>query len=1167
MAFILYYTASGTELISLSQAVNKLIKEGIDLKIVVRSAMDIFDSRQEERLINMAVEAEALVLVPHGGQESLPGVDKIISSAKKAKIVHVQPIGGSDDDLALVDKFAYPKDESFFRRILYLKYGGPENLKNFLLDLYSAITGKALQISPPKPLLTEGIYHPEGRVFEDVSEYFAWLESRGMKSCVIPKPVIGIWFYQGYWVNNDLEPVDALVQEIEALGGIALPVFHRRFVEEGEKALRPTQVAEKFFKQDGKTIVHTLINLQPFSQNLLWPETKEIYPSLGVPVLQGIMSFSPRLVWEKENYGLSPMELCISVAQPEIDGCIITIPIATREELEIDPLLGTRIRKYLPISERVSKIARMALNWARLKLTPPSQRRVAIIFHHYPPRSDRLGCAFGLDSFESVARLLKELAKHGYRVDYLYESGEELAQKLLSVHISDQYYLSTEIMADRAVAKVSKEKVKEWHISRPVSVRKALEKSWGDPPGKLFVHKEKLLIGGIYNGNIFISLQPPRGDHEKLSQENIHDPNLPPTHHYLAFYKWLKKEFQAHVVVHVGKHGSLEWLPGKAVALSENCYPDQAIEDLPNIYPYIVNDPGEGTQAKRRSYCVIIDHMIPPQKLAGRYGELSELSEMLSEWQILIKEHPTQADNLARQIIEKALSVNIHEDLSLNKEEIQKKPEAFLEKLHDYLEEIANTYVNDGLHILGHPPQGKQREETLSAMSKGSGRPVKELEPLLEGIRDEMRFLLDALEGGFVPPGPSGAPTRGAIEVLPTGRNFYSVDPLKIPTKVAWERGIKQAQALLERHLKDYGTYPKTLAMIIWGSPTMRTRGEDFACALYLLGVRPIWHPKNKRVLGVEVIPLSELGRPRIDVTLRTSGFFRDAFRNLMELFDEAVQMIAQLDENPEENFLASNFKEDLKKLVSQGIPYEEAYRKATFRVFSDPPGAYGAGVNQMLDTGKWEDHKDLAKVYIEWGGYAYGKKVYGQDAREVFRKVLSRVEVTYKNEDTREIDILSCDCFNAYHGGLNVTVEALSGKQPISYSTSTNDPDHPVIRTTAEEMRFLFRIKVLNPRWIEGMKRHGYKGAGDLSRIVDLCYHWDATSNVLSDWMYEKLAQTYALSEEMQEFFKKHNPAALLNIAERLFEAAKRGLWKNPDYQTLESLKKIILEMEEEIV
>ncbi len=1158
---IFYYTASGLELANLAEAYREALEE-VSFELKVCTASDVSGPQAEERLVSMAKGAQALVFLPHGGERSLPGFKKILEGTK-ARLIHVQPVGGSDEDLALVKRYAQPQDESFARRVKYLHYGGPENLKYFLLSLVETCQKSPLSLPPPRPLPTEGLYHPEGGSFSSLSAYLSWYQRE--KGEVYERPRVGLWFYQGYWVNRDLKPIDALVLALERQGVVPIPVFHRRFVEKGEAALKPLEVARTFFKKEGQSFIHALINLQPFSHRLLWPETAVVYPELDVAVLQGLMSFVSRKTWEETKAGLSPLELAISIAQPEFDGALITLLVATREEGPFDPLLGLPIRRYEPLEERVETLGQLALNWAKLRLTPPKRRKIAIIFHHYPPRADRMGCAFGLDSFASIVELLKEMKRQGYFLEELYASHEELAQKLASVQISDLRYLSKEEIKRRAAVAIPVERILSWVSAWPAETQEALYKAWGKPPGKLFVCDGQMYFGGLFNGNIFISLQPPRGKHEKLKETGaiVHDPDLPPPYHYLAFYRWLKDEFGAHAVVHVGKHGTLEWLPGKAVALSRACYPDLAISTLPNIYPYIVNDPGEGTQAKRRSYCAIIDHMIPPQMAAGRYGVLEELSRLLEEYRLLKDENPVQARAMVEKIIAKACEAGLNEDLSLSQKEIENDQALFLERLHDYLDQIAAAYVNDGLHVLGKPPTGKRREETVAAIAKGAGADPCEVAPLLEGIREEITLCLKALSGGFVPPGPSGAPTRGDLEVLPTGRNFFSVDPQKIPTKLAWERGVRQAKALLERYLKDQGRLPRTLAMVIWGSPTMRTRGEDFACALYLLGVRPLWHPGNQRVLGVEPIPLQELGRPRIDVTLRTSGFFRDAFRNLMELFDEAVRMVALLAERDDENYLAAHYRRDLSAYVQRGKAPKEAERLARIRVFSDPPGAYGAGLGEVLDTGVWSKQTDLAEVYLRWGGYAYGKDVYGEKAGETFKRVLSRVEVTYKNDDTREVDLLSCDCPNAYHGGLNVAVLVFSGKKPVSYSGSSQDPEKPIIRTTEEEMRFLFRTKVLNPKWIEGMKRHGYKGAGDLSRTIDYCFHWDATSDVLSDWMYEEIARTYVLSREMQTFFLKHNPQALLNITERLLEAAKRGLWGRPAPETLKALENIFLEIE----
>jgi len=1154
---ILYYTTTGTELGALEEALRELARQGIHVPIRVFFREMV---PGPEELAALSRSARALVLLPHGGPESLPGLETLIS-VFQGPLIHVQPVSGSPPDLELVERYARPRDRAFEERVRYLFHGGPENLKNFLLHLLRDLGVEAPLPGPPVPLPGEGIWHPEGGFFGNLEDYLAFLERRFEE---LPRPLVGIWFYQGYFVNGDLEPVAALVREIEALSAGALPVFHRRFVS-GSEGLPPLEVAREFFTREGKTLIQALINLQAFSHRLLWPETEDLYPELEVPVLQGIISFSPRRNWRESPAGLSPLEVSISVAQPEFDGTLITYPVAGRDQEEVSEILGIPIPRLKALPEGVRRLARLAVNWARLKLVPNREKRVAIVFHHYPPREDRMGCAFGLDSFESVARMVKRLAEEGYRVERVYTSGEEIAREFRARQIYDLRYLSAAALRERALVRWPAERFRPYYERFPEEVRTKLRRAWGEFPGNFLVSQGEFLFFGIRNGNLLLTLQPPRGKIEKLSAGDIHRPDLPPPYHYLAFYTWLREEFRAHAVIHVGKHGTLEWLPGKAVGLSESCFPDLALADLPNLYPYIVNDPGEGTQAKRRSYALILDHMIPPQMTAGLSGELAELAELLEEYRSLAEENQPLAEELRQRILSRARETEILREISMSPEEAERAPERFLSALHDYLEEVAGTYVNRGLHILGKVPTGDDFRETVEALRKHADLPVQELEDRLRRLPQEMEYLVRGLSGGFVPPGPSGAPTRGAVEVLPTGRNFYSVDPLRIPTRTAFERGRRQAEALLERHLRDQGRVPRTLSMVLWGSPTMRTRGEDFACALWLLGVRPRWRTDG-RVSGLEVVPLSELGRSRVDVCLTVSGFFRDAFRNLMELFDRAVAEVAALPEPPEMNPLVEALERDLRRFRSQGISPEKARRLALFRVFSEPPGTYGTGVETVLEAGTWKDRGDLAEVFLSTMGYAYGEGIYGTGARETLRQVLSRTEVTYKNEDTREIDILSCDCFNAYHGGLNAAVEALSGHRPTSYSASTADPERPTVRTTEEEMRFLFRIKILNPRWIEGLKQHGFKGAGDLSRVVDLIFQWDATSGVVSDHMYENLARTYALDPEMQRFFRRYNPAALLNIAERLLEAARRGLWRTPSPKILEHLKDLVLEIEREL-
>ncbi|MBX6422951.1 cobaltochelatase subunit CobN [Thermosulfurimonas sp. F29] len=1153
---ILYYTATGTELGALEEAVRDLRRGGltVPLRALFRETLP-----SEGELASLARRARALVLVPHGGEESLPGLSTILA-AFSGEIVHVQPVSGSPADLSLAERYARPRGKLLKRRQEYLSRGGVENLKGFLLALLAELGEAVPSPPPPKEIPSEGIWHPEGGFFPDPEAYLSWLRKRPSG----PSPLVGIWFYQGYFVNGDLAPVKALVEELESRGLWALPVFHRRFVAEGE-GLPPNRVAEGFFRKGGRTVVSVLVNLQPFSHRLLWPETGDLYPSLGVPVVHGVISFSDPDHWRRSPAGLSPLEVSVSVAQPEFDGVIVSRVVAGRRLSEPSEVLGVPVPRLVPVEEGIRAVVEEAAAWVRLAETPPGSRRIAIVLHHYPPREDRMGCAFGLDSFASVVRLLEILARKGYRVERSYSSGEELAQAFRRLQIYDARYLSPGEMWQRALVRWPVEAFRPYFRRFPRQLRRRLEEAWGPFPGTFLVQQGAFLFSGLRNGNILLTLQPPRGKIERLSAGAVHDPALPPPYHYLAFYTWLREEFRAHAVIHVGKHGTLEWLPGKAVGLSEECFPAAALGPLPNLYPYIVNNPGEGTQAKRRSHAVIVSHLPPARQKAGLHGPLERLSELLAEYRESAAENPALADSILKKILELSRKEDLFSEVGLSPEEVSRDAGGFLRRLHEYLEEVAETYVNRGLHVLGVPPEGEALSETVSAIRRHTDLSESRLKELLSRATEEVEALLSGLSGGFVPPGASGAITRGAVEALPTGRNFHSVDPHRIPTRTAFERGVRQAEALMERHRRDHGRPLRTLAMVLWGSPTMRTRGEDFACALWLLGVRPGWR-EDGRVKGLEVVPLSELGRPRVDVTLTVSGFFRDAFRNLMELFDRAVAEVAALPEPPEMNPLAENFRRDLERLLTEGLPRDEARLKARFRVFSEAPGTYGNGVETLLDAGAWQSRGDLGRMYLSSMAYAYGEGAYGEKAVESLRAVLSRTEATYKNEDTREVDILSCDCFNAYHGGLNAAVEAVRGTAPVSYSASGEDPEKPRVRTTAEEMRFLFRIKVLNPRWIEALKTHGFKGAGDLSRTVDLVFHWDATSGVVSDRMWRDLAETYAFDASMQEFFRRHNPAALLNIAERLLEAIRRGLWENPDPEIRSKLEDLYLSLEAEV-
>ena len=472
--------------------------------------------------------------------------------------------------------------------------------------------------------------------------------------------------------------------------------------------------------------------------------------------------------------------------------------------------------------------------------------------------------------------------------------------------------------------------------------------------------------------------------------------------------------------------------------------------------------------------------------------------------------------------------------------------------------------VVDG--VLGKPDA--QTQSTLEYVAET-------VYPALMRTPDEIGNLLRGLEGKFVPPGPSGAPTRGMAGILPTGRNFYSVDPKTIPSPAAWETGKRLAESLLEKYLEEEGAYPEMVGMVVWGTSAMRTHGDDVAQILHLLGIRPVWQPESRRVMGLDVIPLTELGRPRIDVTVRISGFFRDAFPNLINLLDQAVELAASLDESSEDNYIVKHLREDLarERAAGQDLKAEgdsghedELHNRSLYRIFGSKPGSYGAGILTVLDERNWETVEDLAEVYTAWGGYAYTRQDHGVNARAQFRRRFSQIVVAAKNQDTREHDIFDSDDYMQYHGGMIATVRALTGRNPRQFFGDSADPNRVKNRDLQDEARRVFRSRVVNPKWIESMKRHGYKGAFELAATVDYMFGYDATAQVIEDWMYEDVTESYVLDPDTQDFFRQSNPWALKGVVERLLEAIERGLWEDPTPEMREKLQQLYLELEADL-
>ncbi|MGW7420618.1 cobaltochelatase subunit CobN [Streptomyces sp. NPDC054813] len=1110
----------------------------------------------------------------------------------------------------------------------YLVEGGPANL----LELSRFLSDTVL-------LTGEGFAEPQ-----KMPEFGV----HGSYQIQAGRPTVGVLFYRAHELSGNTGFVDTLCEAIEARGANALPVYCG--------SLRGADAGLYEILAGADALVATVLAAGGTHASQASAGGDEeawdigALADLDVPVLQGLCLTSSRQAWDESDAALSPMDAAMQVAIPEFDGRLITVPFSFKERVDDD---GADVPVYVADPERAGRVAGIALRHARLRHKPNAEKRVALVFTAYPTKHSRVGNAVGLDTPASAVRVLDALKESGYGVTAYPSGGDELIHRLIEAGGHDVEWLTEEQLAS-APARVPLADYRAWFEKLDPQLRDAMTEAWGEPPGSLYVDGEDIVLASLQFGNVVVMIQPPRGFGENPIAI-YHDPDMPPSHHYMAAYRWLENSFGADAVVHMGKHGTMEWLPGKGLGLSAGCAPDAVLGELPLIYPFIVNDPGEGTQAKRRGHATVVDHLVPPMARADTYGDLAKLEQLLDEYALASDLDPTKAPAVRAQIWTLVKAAELHHDLHVDDQPDDADFDEFVMHIDGYLCEIKDVQIRDGLHILGGGPAGEPRVNLVLAVLRASqvwggqanalpglraalaahfglaekellaepGAPVKvpvelsdlvagpsrtaadaidlleqlcrriaegmeerdwavsdsrslirdvlgtelpdavavlefacaEVVPRLARTTDEIDHILKALDGGYVPAGPSGSPTRGLVNVLPTGRNFYSVDPKAIPSRLSWEVGQSLADSLVQRYLQDTGAYPKSVGLTVWGTSAMRTQGDDIAEILALLGCRPVWDEASRRVTGFEVVPLDELGRPRIDVTVRISGFFRDAFPHVVGLIDDAVRKVAELDEPADRNYVRAHADEDTAEHGDR--------RRATARIFGSKPGAYGAGLLPLIDARNWRSDADLAEVYAVWGGYAYGRGLDGRAARGDMETAFRRIAVAAKNVDTREHDLVDADDYFQYHGGMVAMVRHLTGTNPEAYVGDSATPDQVRTRTLGEETHRVFRARVVNPRWMAAMRRHGYKGAFEMAATVDYLFGYDATAGVVDDWMYEKLSAEYVFDAENRDFMKKSNPWALRGITERLLEAADRGLWAEPDADTLERLRATYLELE----
>ena len=1155
--------------------------------------------------------AQARLIVARllGGRGYWPyGVDELVRLARERGVSLALLPGDDQPDAELAQLSTVPA-EAAHRLWQYLVHGGVANARDFLAFAASLIGGET-PWQEPRPLLRAGFYRP-GSTTADLAQIRAdWRSGQ---------PIAALLFYRALVQAGNLKPIDALIRGLAAAGLNALPIF----VTSLKDPIAAATVAQAFVEAPPEVV----LNATGFALNAPGEaHTAGPLAATDCPIIQVIFAGSDETSWREGMHGLAARDITMNVALPEVDGRIVGRAVSFKGIVRRDAATCADITLYEPVADRVEFTADLAAAWVRLRRTAAADRRIAIVLANYPNRDGRLGNGVGLDTPASVLVVLEALARAGYAVRDIPEDGNTLVRRLTQGPTNDLVALAardedeTLSFADYAV----------FFASLPEAVRQRIAGRWGiaerDPyyrPGRLDCGR--FLVPAVRFGNVAVLIQPTRG-YNIDPQASYHDPDLPPPHNYLATYLWLRETFRAHAVIHMGKHGNLEWLPGKALALSAECFPEVALGPLPHLYPFIVNDPGEGTQAKRRAAAVILDHLTPPLTRAESYGPLAELERLVDEYYDAAGVDPRRLRLLADEILSLSRTSGLDVDCGIAADEAR---EDALVKLDRYLCELKEMQIRDGLHVFGRTPDGRQltdlivalvrtprgqaageasliraladdlglgldplacdpavrwtgpRPEALPAATpwRTTGDTVERLEALAadlimgtreadvgwpetkavlahvaESIRPavaacgerEVTGLLTGLDGRFVPPGPSGAPTRGRPDVLPTGRNFYSVDTRTVPTPAAWALGCRSAHLLMERYAQEHGTWPARMAITCWGTSNMRTGGDDIAQALALLGVRPTWEGASRRVSGFEILPLSVLDRPRVDVTLRISGFFRDAFPTLVELFDAAVRAVAALDEPAADNPLAHRVAGERAGLVAAGADADEADRLAGARVFGSKPGAYGAGLQALIDERGWETDADLARAYVAWGGYAYGGGLKGRAAHGTFEARLKEIDAVVQNQDNREHDILDSDDYYQFEGGMTAAVRVLAGAQPTVFHADHARPEQPVIRTLEEEVARVVRARVVNPKWIAGVMRHGYKGAAEMAATVDYMFAFAATARCVQDHHFDAVYRAYIDDEEVRAFLADNNPAALKEMSQRLLEAQDRGLWKS---------------------
>jgi cobaltochelatase CobN len=1180
---VVFLSAADSELASLAHAVDEV---STTLTFRLANLLQLQHNYSVDLYTEQTLSQAKLIVVRLlGGKSYWPyGVATLVDLAQQQGIKLVLLPGGADHDLEL-KSHSNVGDEHWDALCTLFASGGPENIIN-VVKYTSFLLGEV-----EKPISLQA--------FPSCSILAAAAGAKGRATVV---------FYRSVVEGGQTAPISALVK---ALGdkGVATTAIY-------VSSLKDKACQNYLLRHFRSHPADVIINATSFA---VGNPDQDVLAQQGCTVLQVTLAGSAEEQWRTSTAGLAAKDLAMSVVLPELDGRVYAGVISFKADHIWHEKTQCRIVTYKPVHDRIGHVAELAKNWVALRAIPSDKKHIAIILANYPNKDGRIANGVGYDTPASTINILKAL-----RVDGIPTNGNALIEALQANRTNAANNKISEITLNVAAYEVLFQ-------SLPQEIQDAVNARWGAAADDPFVHNNSFQLPLLKFNTVVVGIQPARG-YNIDPKSTYHDPALVPPHGYLATYLWLRHVWGVHAIIHNGKHGNLEWLPGKSVGLSSHCYPDVILGPMPHVYPFIVNDPGEGSAAKRRSSAVIIDHLTPPLTRAESYGPLKDLEALVDEYYLAAGLDSRRLSLLKDNILELTRHHKLDKDAGFTGDD-----DTDLQKLDTFLCDLKEAQIRDGLHILGESPGGQQetdllvaltrvpsgekpsliraladdldlgfdpldcemgavwqgpRPEQLATVSSDPWRTVGDTVERLEllasqlvatppppfgglphafGAREstskpggggathsvltfindtlrprlafcgqsEITNLLRALNGKSVPPGPSGAPTRGRLDVLPTGRNFYSIDNRTLPTPTAWTLGKASAEALLTRHFQDTGQHLKNAGLSCWGTANMRTGGDDLAQALWLMGVKPVWDTTSWRVTGFEIQPPATLGRPRVDVTLRISGFFRDAFPAQIELLDKAIKAVAALDEDADDNPLAASL--------------------STARIFGSKPGAYGAGLQALIDEGIWSNKSDLAAAYVTWGAYVYGAHEQGRKDETSFRERLSKLEAVIHNQDNREHDLLDSDDYYQFEGGMSAAVESASGKKPKVYHNDHSRPERPIIRTLDEEIARVIRSRVVNPKWIAGVKRHGYKGAFEIAATVDYMFAFAATADAVKSHHFDLAYQAYIENGDTLAFIADNNPAALREMSTRFFEAITRGLWQPRSNSVHERLKDLM--------